>query len=257
MEHTYIYGLIGYPLGHSFSKKYFSKKFEKEGLPCQYELFELPDIQELPALLRQQPNLKGLNVTIPHKRSVIPFLDALSPEAQAIGAVNVIHVQDGLLKGHNSDVFGFEKSFFKEDFFGKAFFEKTPSPQALILGTGGAAAAAAFVFKQKGIPYKQVSRQKDASHSNIISYNDLNDKRLGDFHLIVNATPLGTYPNVGEAPPLPWEGIGPQHFLFDMVYNPAETLFIMHGLARGARTKNGLEMLHLQAEKAWEIFRIN
>jgi shikimate dehydrogenase len=242
-------GLIGFPLGHSFSKKYFSEKFEELGLAgeWQYELYPLERITELSALLKREPELVGLNITIPYKEAVLPYLSMLSPEAAAIGAVNTITIQheEGktVLAGHNTDVVGFRESLLR--FLGEE------RPNALVLGTGGAAKAAVYVLKELGIGFLQAGRNGKGQ----IAYTDLMPSILQKMKLIINCTPLGTFPNVEEAPPLPYRGLTKEHFLFDMVYNPEESRFLREGRLRGARTKNGLEMLQLQAEAAWDIWQ--
>ena len=243
------YALIGWPLGHSFSKKYFTEKFFREGiLDAQYELFPLENIADFPTVLEKFPDLKGLNVTIPHKESVIPFLHELDETAHAVGAVNCIKIdQNHRLKGYNTDVTGFEQSFKGH----QAFDSKKP---AFILGTGGAAKAVAFVLQKLQIQYLFVSR--NPCRANEISYDALSAhcKPYSAFHLI-NSTPLGTFPKLAEMPPIPIEILKPGILVFDLVYNPAETLLLQEARARGCVVQNGLEMLHLQAEAAWEIWQ--
>lgn len=240
-----LYGLIGYPLGHSFSKRYFTEKFAREGIAeARYELFPMPDLAGLRTFLAEKPELRGLNVTLPHKQAVMPLLDELDATAQAIGAVNCISFRGGKLRGHNTDAHGFEASLRG---CGRAAFG-----QALVLGTGGAAQAVNFVLDKMGIPRRSVSRQpKDAGEA---GYDALNQLNFNDFHLIVNTTPLGMAPDVEACPPLLFERLDGRHLVFDLVYNPAETLLLREARRRGAATKNGLEMLHLQAERAWEIW---
>jgi shikimate dehydrogenase len=250
------YGLIGYPLTHSFSKKYFTEKFEKENIQnCSYNLYSLSNIQLLPQLLKDNPGISGLNVTIPYKESVIPLLNELDPVAKAVGAVNCIKIQKDpkdlspKLIGYNTDVFGFRQSI-------KPFLEKRHD-RALILGTGGASKAAAYVLKEIGLDCYFVSRHKtQASGSNIFSYQELNEYILNAFKLIINATPVGMFPNVKEAPPIPYDQITPAHLLYDLIYNPAETEFLRRGKEKGAETINGLSMLHQQAEEAWRIWNL-
>ncbi len=244
-----VLGLIGYPLSHSFSKKYFTDKFELEQIPNhRYELFPLKSIEELPELLLSNPNIFGLNVTIPYKQTVIPFLDEIEENAAAIGAVNVIKINEGKLKGFNSDVFGFEKSLL-------AFLKTKPGHstdiQALILGTGGASKAVSFVLDKLGIPFKFVSRKKKEA---TFGYSEIDQKIMEEYRLIINCTPLGTFPDVEACPVLPYQYASKSHFFYDLVYNPAETLFLKKGKTQGALTCNGLAMLHLQAERAWEIW---
>ncbi|MFC4870483.1 shikimate dehydrogenase family protein [Negadavirga shengliensis] len=242
------YGLIGYPLTHSFSKKYFSEKFEREGKrDCQYELYEIPEINQLPGLIASEKDLVGLNVTIPYKEKVIPFLDRLDPSCRAIGAVNCIKIREGQLVGFNTDYFGFKESL--EKWLGKE------RPKALVLGTGGASKAVAEVLKDLGMDFLKVSRNAGIGDS-VITYEQLYaDKRiLKDHLLIINTTPRGTYPNTGSMPDIPMDGLGNGHRVYDLVYNPEETLFMRAAAERGAATKNGMEMLHLQAEAAWNIW---
>ncbi len=240
------FGLIGYPLGHSFSKKYFSEKFDREGLSdCSFELFELSDINQFPDLLKNNPTLHGLSVTIPYKEQVIQYLDKLDPKCAKIGAVNCIQISEGQLTGYNTDYIGFKNSLEK--------WLKGSKPNALILGTGGASKAVAEALKTLKITYKFVSRTPDAEQ---LDYETLKQepKIFAKHHLIINTTPLGTYPNIAEMPSIDPEMISDAHHLYDLVYNPQET-FLMRSLeARGAVVKNGLEMLELQAEAAWQIW---
>ncbi|WMN12481.1 shikimate dehydrogenase [Marivirga salinae] len=239
-----IYGLIGYPLEHSFSGKYFAKKFDKENIKnCEYRLFPLENIQEFEELKRQE--IAGLNVTIPYKEKIIPYLDELDEHAQAIGAVNVIQFKNGKTKGYNSDYHGFKDSLL--NFLPKEFRSK-----ALILGTGGASKAIKQVLKDLSIPFKVVSRKEGFD----FTYKEINDKPeiLAGFHLIINTTPLGTYPKVEEKPNLPFKVLTENHYFYDLVYNPSETAFMKAGKKQGAKTINGLEMLVGQAEKSWEIW---
>lgn len=238
------YGLIGYPLEHSFSGKYFAEKFEKENIQnCEYQLFPIENIQEFVNLKKQ--NIAGLNVTIPYKEQVIPYLDELDEHANAIGAVNVIQIKNGKTKGYNSDYYGFKDSLL--DFLPKDFNSK-----ALVLGTGGASKAIKQVLVDLSISFNIVSR-KDGFD---FTYAELNERPeiLADFHLIINTTPLGTYPKVEEKPNLPYQAITKNHFIYDLVYNPSETAFMKAGASQGANTINGLEMLIGQAEKSWEIW---
>ena len=242
------YGLIGFPLSHSFSKKYFTEKFEKMGLSetHEYKLFELLDIQELPQLLKNEPNLKGLNVTIPHKQAVMPFLDSLDASAEKVGAVNVIKfMEDGRLIGYNSDYYGFKTSL--EDFLSEV---NMSSIKALVLGNGGAGKAVVAALKDLGIDYKTVSRTKSEEN---ISYDEI-FTIIADYQLIINCSPVGTYPKSDQCPDIPYESLTENHFLYDLVYNPLETLFLQKGKEKGAKIHNGLRMLHLQAEKAWEVW---
>ena len=244
-DFSFLFGLIGYPLSHSFSKRYFNDKFRKEALnDYYYELFPLKNVDELHSLILNQPRLMGLNVTIPYKKVVIPFLDEIEVEAQTIGAVNTIRIREGKLKGFNTDVYGFEQSLVKK-------MDSSIHQRALILGTGGAAQAVAFVLNKCQIPFKFVSRRKD--ENDCLGYSDLNEV-MDDYQIIINTTPLGMSPAIDSKPNLPYDKINGHHLLYDLVYNPAETAFLKEGNKRGAATINGLEMLHLQAEKAWEIW---
>lgn len=241
------FGLIGFPLSHSFSKKYFTDKFQKEGISdCEYELFPLKSIEELPDLLKKYPDLAGLNVTIPYKQAVFPYLNAVEKNAQAVGAVNVIKIQNGQLLGFNSDTYGFGQSLFH--FLNK---DKTQVERALILGTGGAAKAVAYVLKLLKIEYKLVSR---SAKNGDLTYETLTPDIVKNHHLIVNTTPLGTFPKEKTYPALPYNALSSKHYLFDLVYNPEKTLFLAKGEAQGAKIRNGLEMLELQAEKSWDIW---
>ncbi|MEX2511361.1 MAG: shikimate dehydrogenase [Cyclobacteriaceae bacterium] len=244
------FGLIGYPLTHSFSKKYFSDKFIQEQLAdCQYDLFEIPSIRDLPALLAREPDLLGLNVTIPYKEKVIPFLDRLDPACREIGAVNCIKITDQELIGYNTDYFGFRESLIK--------WLGTERPKALILGTGGASRAVTQALKSLNMDFLMVSRKNPSSLEGRITYADLkiHSKLILDYPLIINTTPLGTYPEVDSLPEISFERIGAQHWIYDLVYNPEETLLMRLAGQRGCRVKNGMEMLHLQAEASWEIWQ--
>ncbi len=241
------YGLIGKTLKHSFSKKYFSEKFSRENIDANYELYELADISEFPALIQRIPDLKGLNVTIPYKQEVIPYLDELSPEAKAIGAVNTILISPKKkLSGHNSDIYGFWYSL-------EAWLDGTEIPKALILGTGGAAKAVAYVMEHflKVEEYKLVSRKEGADR---FTYEDLFEIDMSDYPLIINTTPLGTYPAVEGRPHIPYAHLTEKHFAYDLVYNPENTAFMQACARYGATTKSGIDMLIGQAEKSWEIW---
>ncbi|SHM33260.1 shikimate dehydrogenase [Cyclobacterium lianum] len=243
------FGLIGYPLTHSFSKKYFTEKFEREGKTwCQYELYEIPDIQAFPSVLAKEPLLMGLNVTIPYKEQVIPFLDRLNPACEAIGAVNCIKVSPTELVGYNTDYFGFKTSLLA--WLGEE------RPPALVLGTGGASKAVAQALKDLHISYLKVSRSPEPNSIDTIDYKVLREKRelMQEYPLVINTTPLGTFPKTEAMPDIPLEFLNAGHWLYDLVYNPTTTALMREAAARGAKTKNGLEMLHLQAEAAWEIW---
>lgn len=243
-----VYGLIGASLKHSFSRNYFTEKFKNENrVNCHYELFELPDISQFPALISGQHALRGLNVTIPYKEAVMPYLDRLDASAEKVGAVNVIQIADnGIKTGYNSDYFGFRESL--EKWLGKEISQI----KALVLGTGGAAKAVKSALADLNIGYLQVSRKTSPQ---AISYENLRDHYiLSRYPLVINTTPLGMFPNNGQAPDLDYDEITSGHYLYDLVYNPTKTLFMKKGLEKGAKVKNGLEMLHLQAEKSWEIW---
>ncbi len=246
MEH--LFGLIGYPLSHSFSKKYFTHKFEKEGIQqARYELFELKNIEELPALFLQYPHLKGLNVTIPYKQQVMRFLDELDSSAKQVGAVNTIkfEAEGSHRTGYNTDYYGFKISL--ENWIGQA-----EAMKALVLGTGGASKAVKCALYNMDIPYQMVSRQDG---EDAVSYAQLRESHsLTDFPIIINTTPLGMSPHTDTYPDLAYEQLTSQHFCYDLVYNPEQTAFMKRAAAQGAQVKNGLEMLHLQAEKSWEIW---
>lgn len=242
-----IFGLLGRSLAHSFSQAYFSKKFTWHGLAdCRYELFELAEASELPQLLASHPNLAGLNVTIPYKEQVWPYLTRVAPSAALVGAVNVIEfLPGGGLVGHNTDYIGFRGSL-------RNFYPlPAANNRALILGTGGAAKAVAVALQELGIAYTSVSR--DAARADL-TYEALTPAVLAAHLLLINTTPLGTYPAVDECPPLPYAALTPAHYLVDLIYNPRETLFLHQGRLAGAHTQNGLEMLERQAEAAWVIW---
>ncbi len=244
------FGLVGFPLSHSFSKKYFAEKFQKENIiDAVYDNYEIEDVSLSlkDEIVAQKGELKGLNVTIPHKQNVIPLLDELDDAAADIGAVNVIKIlPDGKLKGYNSDYYGFKKSL--EKFVGSSNLQNL---KALILGTGGASKAVRKALEDLGIEYQYVSRN---SSEGVISYDDIKEEVIKEHQLIINTTPLGMYPKVENCPALPYDNIGEGHYLYDLVYNPEETLFMKKGRDNGAKAIHGLEMLHLQAEKAWEIW---
>lgn len=245
-----LFALIGFPLKHSFSKKYFTEKFEKLGISDthRYELLELEDYHNFPKILAANTELKGMNVTIPHKQNIMPFLTDIHPSAQRIGAVNVIKVNaDGTLTGYNSDYFGFKNSL--ENWL-KTNNAEPKNIKALVLGNGGAAKAVKVALEDLEIQYRLVSRKASAES---IDYQQANDL-IESHQLIVNCSPIGTFPNVDDAPAIDYNKITPKHFLYDLVYNPTETLFMKLGLEKGAKTMNGYEMLVLQAEKSWEIW---
>lgn len=240
-----LYGLIGYPLGHSFSKRYFSEKFEREGLSdCRYELFPLAAIGDLPGLLDLYPDLAGFNVTIPYKIQILPFLSRLDPAAETIGAVNTVSVGQGGLTGYNTDAWAFENSL-------KGFLPADFQGRALVLGTGGSSKAVQYALNRLGIGFTLVSRTPAPGR---LSYGELGSEALEQHRLLVQTTPLGMSPETDRYPPIPFHYLRDKHYLYDLVYNPEETRFLQKGREAGCRVKNGLEMLYLQAEKAWEIW---
>lgn len=239
-----LFGLLGYPLTHSFSQKYFTEKFKELGISnASYENFSIPDIQELTNILDSKKGLEGFNITIPYKKSVIDFLDELSEPVKKMGACNCVKIIDGKLKGFNTDIVGFQKSLQP--------FLKPVHQKALIFGTGGASAAVEYVFQQLNIAYQFVSRN---TSEKAISYNDLTQDILETHQLIINTTPLGMYPNLDACPDIPFQFITEKHHLFDLIYNPIETRFLKLGKQQGASIQNGYEMLILQAEESWRIW---
>lgn len=244
------YGLIGYPLGHSFSISYFNQKFADENIDASYENFEIPTVDALPEIIATNPELRGLNVTIPYKEKVITYLDTLSPEARAIGAVNVIKVsREGnsvKLKGYNSDVIGFTKSI-------EPMLERFHK-KALILGTGGASKAINYGLKSLGLETVFVSRFQ---RPNTIQYKDVTPDVVREYNVIVNCTPCGMYPHTEECPDIPYDALDNHNILYDLIYNPDKTLFMRKGEEHGANVKNGLEMLLLQAFASWEFWHSN
>jgi shikimate dehydrogenase len=241
-------GLIGFPLTHSFSQKYFNNKFSKENIiEFQYMNFQIQSIDQLKDVLIQNPELTGLNVTVPYKREVISFLDDMDPLALETGTVNTIKItkkkDNFYLKGYNTDIIGFEKSLMP--------LLKEQHKNALILGTGGAATAVAFVLKKLNIDYKFVSRKKEKK---ALHYSELTEDKIRKNKLIINATPVGTFPRTEEYPEIPYFAITSEHLLYDLIYNPAETQFLRKGKKREATVKNGLQMLEIQAEEAWKIW---
>ena len=243
------FGLIGYPLTHSFSKKYFAEKFQLEHInDAVYELFELEKIADLKGLIAANSNLLGINVTIPYKESVVAFCDALDENARQVGAVNCLKIEFNTtekrkMTGFNTDVIGFEKSLLP--------LLEPQHQNALVLGSGGSSKAVQFVLQKLHIDFKIVSRTAQASQ---LRYDDLNKNLLDDHLLIVNTTPLGMFPNISSKPPLPYQRLSEKHLLFDLIYNPTETKFLQEGKKQGAAIKNGLEMLQIQAEASWKIW---
>ena len=242
-----VFGLIGSTVSHSFSKAYFDEKFFREGLrDYHYELFPLSNINELETLLKDTKGLTGLNVTIPYKEQVLKYLDEVDAFAKKIGAVNVIRIREGKLQGFNTDSDAFLETIEKWLPKGKKF-------KALILGTGGSSKAVQEALKKIKVDFKLVSRE---ARKGVISYDELekNPKYLNSSNLIINTTPLGMSPNTETMPPIDFEHIGPEHYVYDLIYNPARTMFLQKAEMRGATIKNGLEMLHVQAEKSWKIW---
>lgn len=241
------YGLIGFPLGHSFSVSFFNEKFTNENINARYINFEIPQIDELPEILASNPELKGLNVTIPYKQKAISYLDDISPEAKSIGAVNVIRIthkgKNPILKGFNSDVIGFTRSI-------EPMLEKFHK-KALILGTGGASKAIEYGLNTLGLETLFVSRTK---RDGCITYDEVTPELVKEYNVIVNCTPVGMYPKADSCPDLPYEAMGSHNILYDLIYNPDETLFMKKGAEHGATTKNGLEMLLLQAFASWDFW---
>ncbi len=242
-----IFGLIGKNISYSFSRNYFTEKFKSLNLNhCEYINFDIPNIEDF-SKLKNTPHLSGMNVTIPYKESIFNYLDKISNKAKKIGAVNTIKItKKGKFKGYNTDSYGFSKSL-------KPLLKKHHK-HALILGTGGASKAIAYVLEKLNINFKFVSRTKHNKH---LSYNDLTEKLLNKYTLIINCTPLGTYPNTNTSPNIPYKYLTNKHLLYDLVYNPKMSLFLIKGQKQGSQIKNGLEMLELQAEKAWKIWNTN
>lgn len=257
------YGLIGLTLGHSFSRNFFTEKFQREGIDAQYLNFEIPDIGCLADIIHKHPNLEGLNCTIPYKEAILPYLDDITPEAREIGAVNVVKIQrdesytggrcmDGIrLTGFNSDIIGFTDSI--------APLLEPHHRKALILGTGGAAKAIKVGLEKLGIQCTHVSRRaskdpKDLSSPYLLAYTEITPSTLQEYHIIVNCSPVGMFPHTEEAPVLPYEALSPSHLLYDLIYNPEMTLFLHLGAQYGAKVKNGREMLELQAVASWDLW---
>ena len=241
-----LFGLIGYPLGHSFSKKYFDQKFTEENITdASFELFPIETINEFPNLVQELPNLKGLAVTIPHKQTVLPFINYVTVAAKEIGAVNCIKFIDGHTTGHNTDVIGFEKSLLP--------LLQPHHAKALVLGTGGSSKAVQYVLTQVGIPFLLVSREKMNS-SNCINYIQIDEGIMKEHNVIINCTPIGMSPKENEKPAIPYHLLSPQHLLYDLIYTPEKTLFLQEGERRNCIIKNGFEMLVIQAEENWKIW---
>ncbi len=239
------YGLIGFPLSHSFSQKYFTAKFQKEGIgDCRYEVYPIRSIEEIKALIGADPLLMGLNVTIPFKQSVLPYLDNTDMIPAGLSACNCIRIKEGKTIGYNTDIAGFERSLLSH--------LKDDHSHALILGNGGAAEAIKFVLNKLKIKYKVVSRK--IHHDTDLTYSELREPIIKEYKLIINTTPLGTFPDINECPDIPYRFLTNQHLLYDLVYNPEKTVFLQKGEVFGATIKNGYEMLMLQAEESWRIW---
>ncbi|MBD5190393.1 MAG: shikimate dehydrogenase [Bacteroidales bacterium] len=257
------YALIGNPLGHSFSPEYFNSMFREKGIQAEYVLRQLPSIDALTEMIENMPELRGFNVTIPYKRDIISHLDKLDETASHVGAVNTVKLirNNGktTLKGYNTDVAGFLRALTK--FLKENVSESHPYPErALILGTGGASAAVAYALDKLNIKYLFLTRSKKLSgqmcqSEKVIEYSDLSPELIYEHRLIINTTPAGMYPDTLAAPPFPWEYLSKHHFFFDLIYNPTQTLAMRISAAHGAKTTNGLEMLHAQADAAWEIWQ--
>ncbi|RYG53535.1 MAG: shikimate dehydrogenase [Chitinophagaceae bacterium] len=239
------FGLIGYPLSHSFSKKYFTDKFEKEGLKDHvYDIFPISSIDKLPEVLANNPDLVGLNVTIPYKQQILQYLDA-SNLPEGVQACNCIKIENGKLTGNNTDITGFRKSFAEK--------LQPHHQRAIVLGNGGATAAVVYVLQTLNIEYEIVSRK--LHQGSTLTYDDLTNEVIKHHTVIINTTPLGTFPNVEEAAPIPYNAITTDHYLFDLIYNPDKTLFLKKGEEHGATIKNGYDMLVIQAEESWKIWK--
>ena len=252
-----LFGLIGHPLGHSFSQAYFNAKFEKAHLDCHYQNFDLKDISKINQILKEYPDLQGFNVTIPYKEAIIPYLDEIDEIAAEIGAVNTVKVMpDGRLKGFNTDANGFEFEMRNSECgisltgFGNNSEFRIPN-SALILGSGGASKAVQYVLKKHHLPYHLVSRDPQKGD---FTYDTLTSEIIKEHLLIINATPVGMAPLIDEAPLIPYEAISHNHILIDLIYNPLETLFLRRGKQQGAKAYNGLAMLYAQAEASWKIW---
>ncbi len=240
-----LYGLIGFPLGHSFSKQYFTEKFEREGIDdCRFETFPIGSINEFSSLLKNNPSLKGLSVTIPYKEQVLQYVDDISDEVKVIGATNSIKISNGKLTAYNTDIAGFERSFVK--------LLKPHHTKAMILGTGGASKAVQYVLTKLNIDFLVVTRNKRSGDQ--ITYDDIDEAVMKKYAVIINCSPVGMYPNDTIAPAIPYQLISADHYLYDLVYKPAETLFLKNGKERGAAVENGYEMLLIQAEESWRIW---
>ncbi len=240
------YGLVGFPLTHSFSQRYFSEKFETQKIEASYQNFELDTIMQFPSLFQKGMYLKGLNVTIPYKESILPFLDVLDEDAKIIGAVNCIRFHQNKLIGYNTDHEGFRISI--------APLIKPYHKKALIFGSGGSSKSVEFALHKMGIDYKVISR--NYTLENTIHYNDIDGDILSEYKILINCTPLGMFPNIDTCLPIDFDLISVEHLLFDLVYNPTETIFLQRGREKGAMTRNGYEMLTIQADESWKIWNL-
>ena len=242
-----LYGLIGFPLGHSFSKKYFNEKFEREGLiDYSYELFPISSIKEFPSIIKSNPFLQGLNITVPYKQEVLEYVTELTGTVKNIGAANTIKIKGDKLIAYNTDVIGFENSFIKK--------LKPSHTKALVLGTGGSSKAIQYVLKKLNIEFLLVTRSKQLEKE-IIKYSCIDETIMAEHQVIINCTPVGMYPNVKDYPQLPYQFISEEHYLFDLIYKPEQTLFLKKGEEKGAVIENGFEMLIIQAEESWKIWK--
>ncbi len=241
-----LYGLIGYPLEHSFSGRYFTEKFIREGLlDCSFKVFPIPAIQQLPDLLKANPALKGLSVTIPYKEQVLQYVNQLSNEVKLIGATNSLRISNNILIAYNTDIAGFEKSFVQ--------FLKPQHTKALVLGTGGASKAVQFVLKKLNFVFLLVSRSESLKN-NVINYSMLSESIMNEYSVIINCTPAGMWPKVNDCPDMPYNLVTPNHYFFDLIYTPAKTLFLLKAEEKGATIKNGYDMLIIQAEESWKLW---
>jgi shikimate dehydrogenase len=241
-----LYGLIGKSLGHSFSKTYFTEKFEQLGIPAQYQNFELPSIAGLRDFVLLHPELRGFNVTIPYKTEIIPYLDEVEETAMKVGAVNTVQIDGGRLLGFNTDVIGFRDSLTN-------FYLAPPGGAALVLGTGGASKAIVYAL-QHYFPFDAIHLVSRTAQAGSMDYETLHDKGFHDYNLIINTTPVGMHPHENEELPLPWRTLRKSQYLYDLIYNPERTTFLQHGARHGCRIQNGMDMLTRQADAAWEIW---
>ncbi len=242
-----LYGLIGYPLSHSFSKKYFTERFAAASVTdCQYENFPIATIGQVEVLLKNNPHLQGFNITIPYKEQIIPYLHGMNEVVRATGACNCIKIEDNKFYGYNTDTIGFEQTLKKK--------LKPSHRKALVLGTGGAAKAVSYVLSTLNIEPLSVSRGKGSAITNSITYEALTEDIIRAHTLIINTTPLGMFPEINQAPPIPYELLSPEHYLYDLIYNPGKTLFLQKGESMGAAVENGFDMLIIQAEESWKIW---